>query len=250
MSRYFKALILTSIIFALFIFAFILFIKSSKISKKSVTIVKIRSIKEYKQIKKVIDKSSVNGALSNKKMLKDKKKKVIQKVLPKKMVVKKKILKKRYHKKSIVKKVIRKRVTKSKIATKRKRLSKKIVKKISKRGLSKQTTRVSKKSIQKKSFNQEIAKSNFLATLRSKIRSHIIYPMSARAKHIEGKVVVNFDIDRFGELKNFKFVRAKRVFRKSVKDAFRVVFPIKIPNNLENISRYRDINFPINFKID
>ncbi len=260
MNRYFKALILTLIIFTITISIFIRFINSSKINKKSRRVVNIRSIKEYKKSEKEINKNILKSTMADKEIVKYQNKEIMKKVvakrakfkrvIAKKRIIKKKILKKRDKKKSRVKKVILKQDRRYKISTKHKRVSKKIVNRGSKRVLLKKSNRVVKRGSKKKVSYGRVSKINFLETIRSKIRSNIVYPVSARAKHIEGVVVVNFDIGKFGELKNFKFIRAKRVFRKSVKSAFRAVFPIKVPDSLKRVRLYRGISFPINFRID
>ena len=266
--RYGFSFILSSIIFLMIGFSFLLFaqkVNKPKTPKK--TVIKIAIITPPTPIvKKLIEKKIINKEivvppkvvvplpLPKKKIIKKKivkKKKVIKKIIKKKRVkkriVKKKIIKKRVTKK----KIIRKKVIKQKRVIKKKifkevyiPIQQPIVKKVIPKAVKK-----SPKVRQAVKVNNSQQKKAFLNRLRSKIIANKKYPRMALRRRIQGNVAVKFDITSSGNVSNIRFISGKRILKKSVKNAIQQSFPISIPSALKSELPIKNISVTIHFNI-
>jgi len=286
--RYGFSFILSSIIFAMIGFSFLLFAqKVEKPKKPKKTIIKIAIITpptpiikktiEKKIIKKEIvvpPKVVVPLPIPKKKIIKKKivkkkkiiKKKIIKKIIKKKRlkkrIVKKKIIKKRVPKKKIIKKkiikkkVVRKKVVKKKITKQKKFVEKKIFKEVYIPIQQPIIKKVIHKAVKKSPKVRQVVKVNnsqqkkaFLNRLRSKIIANKKYPRMALRRRIQGNVSVKFDITASGTVSNIRFISGKSILQKSVKNAIQQSFPISIPSVLKSELPIKNISVTIHFNI-
>ena len=281
--RYGFSFILSSIIFAMIGFSFLLFAqKVEKPKKPKKTVIKIAIITpptpiikktiEKKIIKKEIvvpPKVVVPLPIPKKKIIKKKivkkkkiiKKKIIKKIIKKKRIkkriVKKKIIKKRVPKKKIIKKkVVRKKVVKKKITKQKKFVEKKIFKEVYIPIQQPIIKKVIHKAVKKSPKVRQVVKVNnsqqkkaFLNRLRSKIIANKKYPRMALRRRIQGNVSVKFDITASGTVSNIRFISGKSILQKSVKNAIQQSFPISIPSVLKSELPIKNISVTIHFNI-
>ena len=99
-----------------------------------------------------------------------------------------------------------------------------------------------------KNSYSNIAKSNFLARVRAKIKANLVYPQSALLKHIEGRAELVFDITSSGTIANIRFIRAKRMFRNSAIRAVKSASPLIVPANVK--LPIKDIYLPLKFSLN
>ena len=247
--RYLQALFITIIIFAISAFAILSLFNTKNIKQKEIIVKVIPITDKESGVKEVKKPSKVKKAFTKQTVIAKQKitPKVIKKISDKKIKTKakktiKKVIKTKFKKikhKRISKKTIHKKSILKKTKTKKHKTSKYKPKKIKHKDIINQ----------KSSYLVSTQKNNFLSKVRAKIKANLVYPEEARYNHIEGSVEVVFNILPNGRVDNIRFLKAKRVFRKSILNAFNKVFPINIPTSIQPQAPFRDIYLPLNFKI-
>lgn len=186
------------------------------------------------------------------------------KKIVKKKIIKKKIVKKKIVKKKVVKKVKAKKIVKKKKVIKKKVIAKKIIKKpIRKEPIVEYTpppappVYVAPKPIPKPKATPaptQVAQNNhhkkaFLRNVRSKIIANKKYPKIAKRRHIEGSVKVRFDITKYGQVRNIRFINGKSVFHKSIRKTLERTFPMGIPNEVKSQLPITNVSVVLHFNI-
>ena len=269
--RYIQAFLITTSIFAISIYMIsFIFKKVSVVNREKV--IKVVTITQ-KVSAKIVKKAE---AKKEQPTIKQKPNKEPQTIIqkPTKKIIKPKVLHKNIGKKTEKKRLVKKESLAKKVATKKRKkivaknrkkvVNKKIIQThkvrkkpqkfihIKKYKYTKHSSYKNKKHLSNKSNmaqNNSIIKSSFLSKVRAKIKANLVYPQEARYNHIEGSVEVIFNILPNGRVDNIRFLKAKRVFRKSILNAFNRVFPIYIPAELKAQAPFLDIYLPLEYKI-
>jgi len=278
--RYSFSFLISTIIFTLIGFSFLLFPQrvepKKQIQKEVIKIAIITPIIKKKSTIKKVEPVAIKQPiivppipLPTKVQKKRRAKKITKRKKVKKIVKKRKVIKKIKHKKSR-KKIVKHKTIKHKIT--KKRVVKKIVKKrmppkqepaqiyqpipekitppqaVLKNTIVPQRTvspppRVSSK------IDKSKERKAFLNQIRSKIIANKKYPKLALRRHIQGSVTVKFDINRMGNVNNIRFLNGKTILQKSVKNAIKSSFPIDIPHSLKSELPINNISVKIHFNI-
>lgn len=258
-SRYFFSFILSTLIFFLLYLIIISLINVEKVLRPAPSkVIKIAIVTAPKKVAKPVIKPIITPKpikkIEKKKIVKKKiiKKKIHKKKKPKK-VIKKKIIKKVKHKKIVKKKIVRKKIVRKKV------IAKKIIKKpIKKEPVVTYTptpSYIAPKTISKpKAKSTPAAKNNyykkaFLRNVRAKIITNKRYPRIAKRRHIEGAVKVRFDITKYGQVKNIRFINGKSIFHKSIRKTLERTFPMGIPNEVKNELPILNVSVILHFNI-
>jgi len=273
--RYSFSFLISSIIFSLIGFSFLLFPQKlepkKQIQKEVIKIAIITPLIKKKNDIKKAEPIAVKQPvvippipLPTKVQKKRKPKKITKKRKIKKIVKKRKVIKKRKHKK-IRKRVVKKRVVRKTI---KKRIPPKrevvqfyeptpqeiipqeitlpiqpVLKNIVPQRTVSPSPRVSS------TIDKSKERKAFLNQIRSKIIANKKYPKIALRRHIQGSVTVKFDINRMGNVNNIRFLNGKTILQKSVKNAIESSFPIDIPHNLKSELPITNISVKIHFNI-
>lgn len=235
MTRYLNSFLITLVLYAGVVFAFIIVFADDKVLiKKEIPLQQTISLKHIelipvpkleKRIEKIIEK----------KVEKPKEiKKVVKKEEPKK-VVKKKVVKK---------KVVKKPIKKKEIKVEKVKEEKQIVKEIAKEIVKEKPTNIQKpKKIAKRDIKKDYLEKH-LRLIRKQIKQNVHYPKSAKRLKIQGIVNVKFTLRSNGVVDNIVILNGHSRLKKStinaVKDAA-ASFP-KIKKDIT-------IQLPIEYKL-
>lgn len=261
MIRYLSSFLITSILYSIFIGLFLFsfanqkVIEPKKIQKKKVSLKHIVLIKKEEEKTKILKKQIIEPVekvvkeeiIIEKPLPKVKKLAKIEK--PKKKKIKKIVKKKKKKSKKIVKKLIKKKpvkkVVKKKIE-KKKELAKDIVKKVTTPPII-NTPIVKHKVVNIApivNYKDNFLKKNLLI-IKKQIQKHIKYSKRARKMHIQGNVIVQFELLKDGTIKNIKALSGHRMLRRSTIKAIK-----KAASIFPRVQKSITIKVPIKYKLN